>query len=79
MIAVVGEDGRLREAIQFSADREIGLREFGTRVFERADARAVIAEAHQRTARVIALVRDRLERERPIEKQLDAIVEGESA
>lgn len=79
MVAVLGEDGRLREAIQFSADRDIGLREFGVRVFERADARTVIAVAHRQTARVVLLVRDRIEREKPIEQQLDSIIEEEDA
>lgn len=72
-------DGSLREAIQFASDREIGLREFGTRVIERADAAAVIRAAYKTTAYVILLVRDRLEREKPIEQQLDTIIEGEAA
>lgn len=79
MVAVVGEDGRLKEAIQFSTDRELGLREFGTRVFERADARAVIRAAYANTGFVVLLVRDRIEREKPIEAQFETMIEGEVA
>jgi hypothetical protein len=75
---VVGEDGRLREAIQFAADRETGRREFMTRVLERTDAAAVIRAAHRETTWVIMLVRDRIERERPIEQQLDDLIDRET-
>jgi hypothetical protein len=79
MIAVVNDDGTLREAIQFGADRELGLREFGTRVIERANAPAVIRTAYRNTAWVVLLVRDRLERERPIEQQIETAIQGELA
>lgn len=78
MTVVVGEDGRLKEAIQFGTDRETGLREFGTRVIERADAAAVIREAYKHTAYVVLLVRDRLEREKPIEAHLQTVIEEEA-
>lgn len=48
-------------------------REFGVRAFEQADAKRVIGEMYRHTAWVIQLVRDRIERERPIE----TIIEGE--
>ncbi|HEX7072948.1 MAG TPA: hypothetical protein VF226_02825 [Hyphomicrobiaceae bacterium] len=72
-------DGSLREAIQFGADRDIGLREFGTRVIERADAQAVIRAAYKTTSYIILLVRDRLEREKPIEQHLDSLIDGDAA
>lgn len=78
-VTVVNEDGSLREVIQFAADRQIGLREFGTRVFERANHAAVIREMHERTAWVILLVRDRLEREKPIEAIIDTAIEEDAA
>jgi hypothetical protein len=78
MVTIVGEDGSFKEAIKFGADRDIGLREFGTRVFERADATQVIRAAYKNTGWVVLLVRDRLEREKPIEKFLDSVVDGEN-
>lgn len=56
--------------VQIAADHD--AREFGVRVFEQADAKRVISEMYRHTAWVIQLVRDRLERERPIE----TIIEG---
>ncbi|TCO70252.1 hypothetical protein [Rhodovulum euryhalinum] len=79
MMTVINEDGSFREAIQFGADRDLGLREFGTRVIERADAHAVIRTAYRNTAWVVLLVRDRLEREKPIEQHLETVIEGETA
>jgi hypothetical protein len=75
LTAVVGADGKLAYAIQFASDRETGRREFLTRVIERADRRAVVAKLFRETSWVIALVRDRLERERPVEDRFDVDVE----
>ena len=44
-------------------------REFLTRVIGRADEHAVINSLYRTTALIVLLVRDRLERERPIEKR----------
>lgn len=70
---VLGADGKLAYAVQFSTARETGLREFGTQVLERADAAAVIGKLYRETTWVVLLVRDRLEREKPIEQHLDVI------
>lgn len=78
---VYDADGKMRHAIQLSADRDIGKREFLTRIIDRADGAAVVRKAYLETAFVVLLVRDRLERERPIEQQLDVLdtdVEGEN-
>lgn len=53
-------------------------REFLTRLFERADAATAIGRLYRETAWIILLVRDRLEREKPIEQELEAIDEGEA-
>lgn len=63
------ETGTLKEAMQFAA--RPGQREFLTSIFERADARAVLRTLYGETAWIIMLVRDRLEREKPIEDQLE--------
>jgi len=47
------------------ADR--GRRKFWTRILEECDHKIVLERLYQRTALIIALVRDRLERERPLE------------
>jgi hypothetical protein len=71
IIPVMGDDGKLAYAIQFNSDRDTGRRDFLVRVMERADHRAVIRKLYSETAWCIALVRDRLERERPIEERLN--------
>lgn len=53
--------------IQVSAEGE--QREFLARVIEDADAPAVLRRLSRETAWVILLVRDRLERERPVEQR----------
>ena len=73
LTVVTNPDGTFSHAIQFASDRTTGQREFGVRVIERADARAVIEAASRQTAWVVLLVRDRLERERPIDEKLDSI------
>ncbi|MGD9893454.1 MAG: hypothetical protein AB7R89_16100 [Dehalococcoidia bacterium] len=50
-------------------------REFGVGVIERADHRAVLDVLYRETAWVIALTRDRLERERPIERRLETALD----
>lgn len=49
-----------------------GQREFLTAVLERADEAAVLDRLYRETAWVILLVRDRLERERPVEARFAA-------
>ena len=73
LVVVRNQDGTLSHAIQFAADRASGQREFAVRVIEQADARAVIDRAYRQTSWVVLLVRDRLEREKPIEAQLNII------
>ncbi len=46
---------------------EEGKRDFWTRLLEEADHHAVLERLYKRTSLIIALVRDRLERERPLE------------
>ena len=59
--------------VQFSPSQD--AREFGIRIFEQADAKAVIRAAYRNHKWVIMLVRDRLEREKPIESHIDSIIE----
>lgn len=47
-----------------------GKRQFWTRILEEADDQAVLETLYKKTSLIIALVRDRLEREKPIELQL---------
>lgn len=56
--------------IQLGDDGE--RREFLARVIEEADHEAVLRKLRNETAYVILLVRDRLERERPIEQRFSA-------
>lgn len=51
-------------------------REFMVGVIERADQRAVLDRLYRQTAYIVLLVRDRLERERPVERRLTALVAG---
>lgn len=69
---VVGDDGKLSHAIQFAPDPD--MREFATSVFARAP-RPAIDFARKETVYLIALVRDRLEREKPIESKVEEIDE----
>lgn len=62
--------GAVQHYIQRPPDPE--AREFLTRVFEQADGRAVLQRLYRETAWVVLLVRDRLERERPVEDALEA-------
>lgn len=52
-------------------------REFMTDIIENGNDEEVLYQLYKETARVIMLVRDRLEREKPIETKLENIIEGE--
>lgn len=52
-------------------------REFMVGVIERADQRAVLRKLYAETAWVVLLVRDRLERERPVESRIARMVNEE--
>lgn len=52
-------------------------REFLTEIIEGGNDEAILHQLYKETARVIMLVRDRLEREKPIETKLETIIEGE--
>jgi len=52
-------------------------REFMTDIIESGKDEEVLYQLYKETARVIMLVRDRLEREKPIETKLENIIEGE--
>lgn len=54
-----------------------GKREFLTDILEGGNDQLILHELYKETARVVMLVRDRLEREKPIEKELESIIEGE--
>lgn len=62
----------------FDFEIQSNAREFLTAVVAQADAKATIEKLYMETAWIILLVRDRLERERPIEKRLDVIMETEN-
>lgn len=55
------------------------LREFLTPVLKSVDQRKVVDRLYTETAYIVLLVRDRLEREKPIESQFNVIVEEEEA
>lgn len=52
-------------------------REFLTEIIESGKDEEVLYQLYKETARVIMLVRDRLEREKPIETKLETMIEGE--
>ncbi|WP_151680452.1 hypothetical protein [Weizmannia acidilactici] len=52
-------------------------RQFLTEVMESGKDQDILYELYKETARVIMLVRDRLEREKPIEHKLEEIIENE--
>ncbi len=62
------------EYIQPGADGE--QREFLTGVLRRVDHRRVLAMYNTQSSLVIALVRDRLERERPIERRFETVLDA---
>ncbi|WP_348658908.1 hypothetical protein [Heyndrickxia faecalis] len=53
-------------------------RQFLTEIMESGKDQSVLYELYKETTRVIMLVRDRLEREKPIEHKLEAIIEEEN-
>jgi len=63
-----GEDGSLYE---IGIDAEGGRRQFLTDILETADDRAVLDVLYKKAAYVVLLVRDRLEREKPYELQIE--------
>lgn len=78
-----------QDAVTMYHDRDTGelwskanddKRQFWTRLLEEADAQAALEALYKKTSLIIALVRDRLEREKPIEAQLyqeDAVIDAE--
>lgn len=61
------------EMIQLGDDGD--RREFLTRVLDRCDEKRVVGYLRDETSWVILLVRDRLERERPIEKRFETLLD----
>lgn len=62
LAVVYDESGKLSHAVQFSRDRDTGLREFGTQVLERADHAADIRAVAMTRARLDDAVPDRWHR-----------------
>lgn len=52
-------------------------RQFLTEILESGKDQEILHQLYKETARVIMLVRDRLEREKPIETKLEQIIESE--
>lgn len=52
-------------------------RQFLTEIIESGNDQEILYQLYNETARVIMLVRDRLEREKPIESKLEKIIESE--
>ena len=52
-------------------------RQFLTEIIEGGNDQEILYQLYRETARVIMLVRDRLEREKPIETKLEQIIESE--
>lgn len=63
------------QIVEVAADED--QREFLAGVIGRANQRAVLDALYKRTAIVVLLVRDRLERERPLERRVAAFVNEE--
>lgn len=55
---------------------EVGQREFLTGVLAAANERRVLDLLYRETAWIVLLVRDRLERERPIERRFDTVLDA---
>jgi hypothetical protein len=72
MTAIQDELGNL---IVSGGDNE--KRQFLTEIIESGKDQAILYELYKETTRVIMLVRDRLEREKPIESKLEEIIESE--
>lgn len=71
---VVRFDGGAFAELESERDAQ---REFLTGVLAEADEAAVLYRLYKQTALVILLVRERLERERPVEARFDAAVNGD--
>ena len=71
MIAITKPNGSVAAFVQPPAAVE--RREFLTALIERSDARAVVRVIYDHTAWVVLLVRDRLEREKPLEAMLERL------
>lgn len=73
LTVVTAADGSFSHAIQFASDHSDEQREFLTKIMSEIDTKAVIQRLYQETQWIVMLVRDRLERERPVEQKLDII------
>lgn len=60
-----------------TSNQDGGNRQFLTEILESGKDQEVLHELYKETARVIMLVRDRLEREKPIESKLEKLIESE--
>lgn len=69
----LARDDETGELIALATDAD--AREFGARVLAEADHAAVLRLCYRETGFVVALVRDRLERERPIERRLSTVLD----
>lgn len=72
MLATQNEDGSF--IIHGGQDER---REFLTEVIESGKDMLILHQIYKETARVVLLVRERLEREKPIEMKLENVIEGE--
>lgn len=68
---ILNPDGSIE---QYSRDEQ---RNFLTDIIEAGQDEEIIKKLYSETGRVIMLVRERLEREKPIEAKLEQIIEGE--
>ncbi|MED0738976.1 hypothetical protein [Aneurinibacillus thermoaerophilus] len=68
---ILNPDGSIE---QYSRDEQ---RNFLTDIIETGQDEEIIKKLYSETGRVIMLVRERLEREKPIEAKLEQIIEGE--
>ncbi|MED0680348.1 hypothetical protein P4T20_13775 [Aneurinibacillus thermoaerophilus] len=68
---IMNTDGSIE---QYSSDEQ---RNFLTDIIETGQDKEIIEKLYSETGRVIMLVRERLEREKPIEAKLEQIIEGE--
>lgn len=60
-----------------SGNQDGEKRQFLTEILESGKDQEILYQLYKETARVIMLVRDRLEREKPIEAKLEQIIESE--
>lgn len=69
--AIIRNDGTIE---QYGNDSK---RNFLTEIIESGNDLKITEAIYKETGRVVMLVRERLEREKPIEKQMEEIIEGE--